>query len=75
MARQRDEDELRMTARVREIVPGDVEADYTIEPPEAAKADADYVRRFHRVDEARAWITDMARQQGVAADSVIWLDD
>ena len=51
-----DEGAIRMTARVQEIEPGVIEADYTIEPPIEADADAEYVRRFAtRRRHGRGW--------------------
>lgn len=70
-----DEGAIRMTARVQEIEPGVIEADYTIEPPIEADADAEYVRRFATQAEARSWLEAMAGQHGVAPAALIWVRD
>ncbi len=70
-----DEGAIRMTARVHEVEPGVVEADYTIEPPIEADADVEYVRRFATEAEARAWLAAMAGQHGVAPAALIWVRD
>ena len=70
-----DEGAIRMTARVHEIEPGVVEADYTIEPPIEADADTEYVRRFATEAEARAWLEAMAGQHGVASGALVWVRD
>ena len=74
--RQGDEEAgIRMTARVHEVEPGVIEGDYTIEPAEAAEADAEYVRRFATEAEARAWLQGMARAHGVGPADLVWVQD
>ena len=73
--RVEEEAGIRMTARIHEVEPGVIEADYTIEPPEAAEADADYVRRFATEAEARAWLQAMAGAHGVDPTDLVWVQD
>jgi hypothetical protein len=73
--RGEEEAGIRMTARTHEVEPGVIEADYTIEPPEAAEADAEYVRRFVTEAEARAWLQTMARAHGVDSTDLVWVQD
>ena len=71
--RVEEEAGIRMTARIHEVEPGVIEADYTIEPPEAAEADAEYVRRFATEAEARAWLQAMAGAHGVDPTDLVWV--
>ena len=73
--RVEEEAGIRMTARIHDVEPGVVEADYTIEPPEAAEADAEYVRRFAAEAEARAWLQAMAAAHGVDPTDLVWVQD
>ena len=66
---------IRMTARVHEVEPGVIEGDYTIEPPEEADPDAEYVRRFATEAEARAWLRAMAATHGVDPADLVWVED
>lgn len=70
-----DEDGIHMTARLHEVEPGVIEGDYTIEPPEEADPNAEYVRRFATEAEARAWLQAMARAHGVDPADLVWVED
>ena len=67
--------EIRMTARIHRVEPGVIEGDYTIEPPDAADPDAEYVRRFATEAEARAWLEATARAHGVEPAALVWVQD
>ena len=73
--RVEEEAGIRMTARIHEVEPGVIEADYTIEPPIEADADAEYARRFATEAEARSWLEAMAGRHGVAPAALIWVRD
>ena len=73
--RSDDEDGIRMTARIHDVEPGVVEGDYTIEPPDAADPNAEYVKRFATEAEARVWLQAMASAHDVDLTDVIWVQD
>jgi hypothetical protein len=65
----------RMTARIREIEPGVIEADYTLEPPRMADAEVEYTKRFKDRVAARAWLESMAVAHAVVPVDVMWIED